>query len=143
MSRYYEMMLGVRGATPDRVDAIKEGVEAEWPFDEWEPWGDPNDSTSFFAAGRDNLCAGVGEQEFAARLGRVVWEANGGYCEVEVRATYLEELPCETYRFDEGEYEELAGKAAVAVADTARNGATPNRKCIPDLPQPQQEDHHG
>ncbi len=42
MSRYYEMALCVRGAKPDRVDAIKEDLEAEWPFDEWEPWGDPS-----------------------------------------------------------------------------------------------------
>ena len=110
MSRYFEMMLGVRGANPDCVDAIKQAAEYEWPFEDWEPLRDPNDTTNFYAEGRDNLCAALGEKEFAVRLARAVWEANGAYCDVEVRATYLGELPCETYRFDEDEYEDLVGQ---------------------------------
>ncbi len=110
MSRYYEMHLRVHGANPDRVDGVKNVAAEEWSFDGWYPLGSPDNPTSFVSSGEGRLCAGVAEEEFAESLARAIWEANGGYCEVEVRATYLENLPCETYSFDEEAFEELAGK---------------------------------
>lgn len=110
MSRYYEMHLRVHGANPDRVDAVKQAAADEWSFHDWYPLGLPNGPTSFVSSGEDHLCAGVGEEEFTERLARAIWEANGGYCEVEIKAIYLENLPCETYSFDEEAFEELAGK---------------------------------
>ena len=110
MSRYYEMDLCVHRANPDRVDAVKKAAAEEWPFEDWYSLGYPDTPTSFGSSGRDNLYGGESEKEFAERLVRAIWEANGGYCEVEVRATYLEELPYETYSFDEDEYEKLVGK---------------------------------
>ena len=107
MSRFYEMHLRVYGANPDRVDAIKQAAAEEWPFEDWYPLVHPSDPRSFFSSGQDNLCGGENDNEFATRLARAIWEANGGYCEVEVQATYLENLPCESYSFDEDEYEEL------------------------------------
>ena len=47
---------------------------------------------------------GESEEEFAARVTHAVWKANGGYCEVEVTATYLEELPYTTHELDEDDY---------------------------------------
>ena len=114
MSRYYEMHLRVYGANPDRVDAIKDAAAGEWPFEDWHAVEYPDNPASFGSSGRDNLCGGEGDKEFAERLARAIWETNGGYCEVEVRATYLENLPCETYSFDEDEYEELVGQEGKA-----------------------------
>jgi len=113
MSRYYEMALRVRGANPDRVDAIQDAAAGEWSFDDWHPLGDPHDPASFFSRGQDNLCGCAGESEFAEGLARAIWKANGGYCEVEVGATYLEALPYETYGFDKEAFEKLVGEGEV------------------------------
>lgn len=39
-----------------------------------------------------------------------VWRANGKFCDVSVHATYLEDLPSETYSFDEADFERLKGE---------------------------------
>ncbi len=44
------------------------------------------------------------------RLAMAVFKANGGPCEIEVNATYLEELPYESYRFDRDEYRKMFKK---------------------------------
>ena len=36
-----------------------------------------------------------------------IWRANGSFCEVVVNATYLEDLPYETYTLDESDYARL------------------------------------
>ncbi len=109
MSRHYEMDLCVRRAKPDRVDAIKEAAAEQWSFEDWHAVDDPDNPSSFGSTGRDNLCGGEGEEEFAERLVRAIWKANGGYCEVEVKATYLEALPYEVYSFDEEAFAALTG----------------------------------
>ncbi len=110
MSRYYEMTVRIRGANPDRVAAVKEAAEFEWPFSEWYSLDDPDDPRNFTSDGQGNLCGGESEEEFAERLVKEIWEANGGYCEVEILATFLENLPYETYTFDEDRYEDLVGR---------------------------------
>ena len=42
-----------------------------------------------------------------------IWRANGGFCEVVVNATYLEELPYEIHALDEADYARL-----IQAADT-------------------------
>jgi hypothetical protein len=49
-------------------------------------------------------------------LARVVWKANGGPCEVEVRSTYLEDLPHEDFVLDKADYERIMGQT-VSAAD--------------------------
>ena len=57
------------------------------------------------ATAEGNLCGGENEHEFADRLARAIWKANGGYCYVAVRATNLENMPYETYSYDEDDYQ--------------------------------------
>ena len=132
MSLYYSIGISVRGANPERALDIKEAAEAEWPFDvdDWLPCGDPDDLTAFEVSATGELYAATTEQELAHRLIRAIWEANGGYCQVDVSATRLEDMPYETYRLDRDDYERMVEKAE------------PNRDCNPDLPQPL-ENHHG
>lgn len=59
------------------------------------------------ASADDYLCSGETEPEFVERLAKVVWEANGGPCAVSVNATYLEDLPAESYSLDESDYDRL------------------------------------
>ena len=106
MSRYYGMSVRIVGAVPGRVDAVKQATEAEWPFDEWFLDGEG----VLTASAEDRLCGGETDAEFAQRLTQAIWAANGGSCRVEVNATYLEDLPCETYCFDQDEYRRLSAR---------------------------------
>ena len=102
MSRSYSMHVTIIGANPDRFDAVKDAASDEWDFEDWDEHGG-----TLEASANDQLCAGTTEEEFAEQLAKAIWTANGGPCEVEVIATYLEDLPWETYTFDESDYDRL------------------------------------
>ena len=112
MSRYYDMGVEIRGHDPLRVPAIKAAANEEWSFDDWYEAKAP--AVPFISAhARGNLCGGESEEEFASRLDCAIWEANKGYCEITVQATFLENMPYETYIGDEEEFR--AQKATQAV----------------------------
>jgi hypothetical protein len=102
MSRYYSMSVAITDARPDRFDEIRAAASAEWAFDDWQEF-----DGVLTASADDRLCSGETEPEFAERLARAVWAANGGACGVDVTATYLEELPSESYSLDESDYDRL------------------------------------
>ena len=107
MSCYYNMTVTLTKAGPDRFDKIKAAASEEWDFEDWNEF----DGT-LTASADGNLCAGETDQEFVERLARAVWKANGDPCEVEVQATYLEDLPHEDYVLDEADYERIRGQPA-------------------------------
>jgi hypothetical protein len=103
MSRSYNMLVKVNGFDPEKIDRIKDAAEDEWDFDDWNEYHHENDiSTSACADGY--LAGGETEDEFGGRLAKAIWAANDAYCEVQVVATYLENIPCETYSFDEDDF---------------------------------------
>ena len=108
MSRYYSMFVRITGPAPERIDAVKSAAEAEWSFEDWVLGGED----VLTAAADGSLCGGETEEEFAQRLAKAVWAANGAFCEVEVHATYLEDLPCETHCFDQDDYHKLTAPPA-------------------------------
>ena len=102
MSRYYNMSVAITGVRPDRFERIRASASAEWAFEDWhEQDGVLN------ASADDRLCGGETEEEFAERFAKAVWAANGGSCQVDVTAMCLEELPSESYSFDESDYQRL------------------------------------
>ena len=112
MSRSYSMSVTITNPIEDRINAIQEAAEEVFPFDCWESLlaDDPKDGLRLDGHGDGALYAGMTEEEFAEQLTRAIWKANGGYCHVEVQETCLEELPYETYYFDEEQYEKLTKK---------------------------------
>ncbi len=68
MSRYYTMAVTITGAGRDRVDAVKQAAEAEWPFGEWFL-----DDGVLTASADDRLCGGESEEQFAERLAKEIW----------------------------------------------------------------------
>jgi hypothetical protein len=102
MSRAYDMYLQVAGFQIDSLDAIKAAAHDLWDF-EW--FYDTQSLLEGF--GESSLCVGESEESFAERLTKAIWAANGGFCSVIVTATYLENLPHETYAFDEVAFERL------------------------------------
>ncbi len=103
MSRSYEMIVIVRGLDPARTEAVKEAAQSCWDFDDWFPRASEDGQQ---ASGYGKLYGGEQENEFADRLAREIWTANGGYCEVEVRALCVDDLPYESYTFDEDDFEQ-------------------------------------
>jgi hypothetical protein len=105
MSRYYEMYVEIDGYNPNLRAEIEDAASQEWTFDDWSALKGPLDKSdripTLTAGGRSNLCGGESEDEFAHRLTVAIFRANKGRCKVRVTATYLENLPCETYEFDE------------------------------------------
>jgi hypothetical protein len=105
MSRYYEFDIAIEDYRPSREAAIKTAVEAldfgpnaTEPYD-WETW-----TESLHITGRRSLCNGQSEGEFVDEVAAAVWKANRGPCQVEVRATYLEDLPYGMYSRDADDY---------------------------------------
>jgi len=107
MSRLYEMTLEVSEHDPAKVPQIQAAAESEWPFEDWWFSGDEDQGATMKVSAQHQLCGGESEDEFAERLSVAIWRANGGYCEVAVNATYLEELPYESYSLDEADYARL------------------------------------
>ena len=107
MSRSYDMTVRVRGMKQDRIKDVQAAAASMWPFDEWYPLDYSDIPTNQASDGQGSLCGGETEEAFTERLAKAVWKANGDYCEVEVQALYLDELPYETYICDEDRYEEL------------------------------------
>ena len=112
MSRYYNMFVMVIGAKPDRLDAIEDAASDQWEFEDWD-----NFQGTLTCSADGQLCGGETERDFAERLAKAIWTANGGPCEVEVRATYLEDPPQEEYSFDESDYERIMSQPAGTEGD--------------------------
>jgi hypothetical protein len=111
MSRWYGMSVRIAGFPSAAIDEIKHAAESEWPFEDWTGDGQADELTSY---AEGNLCGGEDEAEFTERLALAIWEAAGAYCEVTVDATYLEELPSDTYSLDEDDYARLIAGGAEA-----------------------------
>lgn len=109
MSRVYDMTVEIEGYDKKLEEKIKSAASEEWPFDEWQQYPD----CPLTAGAEGNLCGGEQEDKFAARLAKAIWTANGGPCKVTVNATYLEDLPCETYALDEEDYDKVMAKQPV------------------------------
>ncbi|MGO9109637.1 MAG: hypothetical protein ACLP9L_10415 [Thermoguttaceae bacterium] len=107
MSTLYDMRVEISEYDEGREKALKAAAEKQWPF---ENWSEEAEELEAFAQG--SLSGGEGEEEFADRLVRAIWQANGGYCPITVTATCLEDLPCEEFEFDEEAYSRLMGRRA-------------------------------
>lgn len=102
MSRFYGMSVRISNHDPAKGDAIIETAEEEWPFR-----GLTDNGTSLSGYGEDNLIAGCSEKDFVEQFTAAIWRANGAYCDVKVVATYLEDLPNESYCLDRADYTRL------------------------------------
>ncbi|HOX44561.1 MAG TPA: hypothetical protein PK668_13255 [Myxococcota bacterium] len=107
MSRAYDMAITVRGVESRKRKQVQRAAEQEWPgFDGWY-FQCLESANILTASGSGNLCGGESEEEFADRVAQAVWAAHGVFCEVEVAATYLEELPYEQHFRGEACYAEF------------------------------------
>jgi hypothetical protein len=109
------MTVEIKGYRARKLPKIIHACCEEWDFE-------PDDFTrqrtdplkrrydKVIATAQGDLCGGEQEHEFAKRLAMAIWEANGGFCLVDVRAVYLEELPYESYTYDEDDFKTMKGQ---------------------------------
>lgn len=101
MSRSYLISVEVRKPDPTRLREIEIAAEKEWQFDEWILLEDQKLISSF---AESSLSGGEGEKEFADRLTKAIWKANGKYCQVLISATCLDDLPTNLYELTEVDF---------------------------------------
>lgn len=101
MSRSYNMSVHVSAYRPDKAKAIRKAANREWTF-EWS-----GDEDGLYGDGDGSLGGGETEEQFVDRLSVAIWKANDGFCELQINATYLEELPYESYCPTPEDYDRL------------------------------------
>lgn len=108
MSRYYEMHVEIENVSKDTSNEVVDACNEEWPFEEWHENDESEESRKgnlkLEAWGKSNLTGGESEADFARRLKANIWKAAGKYVPVTITATYLEDLPYESYSSTEKEY---------------------------------------
>jgi hypothetical protein len=102
MSRHYEMDVEILGHDAEKESQIKQAAGDQWPFEDWS-----SVEGALQASAQSWLSGGGTEEQFTERLSVAIWRANGGFCEVVVCATFLENLPYETHSLDQTDYERL------------------------------------
>jgi hypothetical protein len=102
MSRAYSMQIVVETVTKAEKDSILEAIQDNWPIED-EFWYEPTLTLS--VSGDSQLCGGETEEEFTQRVTNSIWKAAGRFVPIVVNATCMENLPYESYSFEEGEYE--------------------------------------
>jgi len=108
MSRRYDMDIRVEGVKEKEHGAlVDEAISQIWntAYGYIDPGKDPS-LLLFLAGGEGSLCGGETEEGFTDGVAEAIWNALGYYVSVEVSATYLEDLPCQSHCREEEEYAE-------------------------------------
>ncbi|MCK6440327.1 MAG: hypothetical protein L6Q71_09025 [Planctomycetes bacterium] len=106
------MRATISGYNPRRKRAMIKAAKGEWPFKDVYHHRLAEELDALEFEYREHyLCSGEDESEFADRLAVAIWKANGGPCQVDVDATYLDELPSTGYVRDQSDYKRLMAKA--------------------------------
>lgn len=92
MSKTYEMIITIRNYNPDKKNELIEACRNDWEIKDENIWEEPDSLTCY---GRSFLTET--EEEFVDHISGEIWEANGGFCEVFVNATFLDDLPSEEH----------------------------------------------
>jgi len=100
VSRYYRMAVTVKGHNALRKDEIIKAASQEWNFEGWQEL-----TGALWATGEENLTSS--EEEFVTTISKMVWKANQAFCQVQIDATYLDDLPSETHQLTEEDYRKL------------------------------------
>jgi len=114
MSRFYGMSIKITEHDKNKVSDILSAIKKEWEVrDECCCNPTDEDCQNFLSAyGESFLSGGESEEEFTDRIALAVWKANGGYCHIQVDATYLESLPYETHLRDDDDYYRMTEQEA-------------------------------
>ena len=94
MSRYYEIKVIVKNFNPEKLEDIKQAIVTLWPeVDQWEYTKDRLECSAEGSLGCKS------DEDLAFELNNAVNDANEVDVAMQVTATYLEDLPQETWEF--------------------------------------------
>jgi len=105
MSRYYQMSIAVDDVSKKEHTTCLGVCHEEWGSEDEYLTRWNKDNPNFFTESNGSLCGGESEEEFAHRITNAIWKALGRFISVRIEATYLEDLPCESYELDKSDYE--------------------------------------
>ena len=117
MSRYYNMIFAISGFKEEKKDEIVNSINTRWKIED----NYNNDyiekvfvekdiklpNTFLSMEGRYNLYNGQSEEEFFDEIKEKIWNINEGYCIFVLEATYLEDIPCDSYKTNYESYEQF------------------------------------
>lgn len=101
MSRYYKMKFVIKDYNKEKEDIIGDTLRKIWKIEDLTYL-----NSAIYAEGKSFLTGGQSDEEFANEAVLRIWKA-AGWCRITVYATYLEDLPCESFFFDEDKYKEM------------------------------------
>lgn len=109
MSRSYDITVEINDYNDEREDYIIKAYMNEWNLDRHDKLmlgqdGRGPDKPRLTLGGEGNLCGGETEEQFVKEMTEAIWLANGGFCEVIVDCTCLENLPCASYSLNKDRY---------------------------------------
>ena len=109
MSAHYRCAVTVENIAPGKLVPVANAVKGHW--------GDFDDS-SFFHNSKGDAFEATGEGSvsgtidiFSRELAIAVWRANEDKCEVTVDTIYMEDLPTDSFHFDESDYIKIMAKS--------------------------------
>jgi hypothetical protein len=110
VSQLYRCAVNVTGCNNLKMaKAVKKAIEEFWCFEDPSVYESSTSNYWIDATGEGNLGGEV--KEFAKELAINIWKANQGPCEVSVDTIYMEDLPTDSFVFDESKYVEIMAKA--------------------------------
>jgi hypothetical protein len=99
MSRMYDIRVEISGFEAKAVQKIKDAANELWDF-EWG-FGTISSSPVLCGQGQCNLGGGKTDYTFSKELTREIFKANGKPCKILINTTDLDDLPTDSYEFDE------------------------------------------
>jgi len=99
MSRMYDIRVEISGFEAKAVQKIKDAANELWDF-EWDDIG-PKLSPVLCGQGQCNLGGGKTDYTFSKELTREIFKANGKPCKILINTTDLDDLPTDSYEFNE------------------------------------------
>jgi hypothetical protein len=121
------MDLTIKGYISAKYVQVRDAAAQEWLFDDWyESFSET--TWCLTASGCGSLCGGESEEEFAKQVTEAIWKANGKYCEVEVVATYMEDLPYTTHSLGLAAYKQFNRTLKKPVKKSAKKKPMKKRK---------------
>jgi len=114
MSRMYDIRVEISGFEAKAVQKIKDAANELWDFEwddigpkanelwdfEWDDIG-PKLSPVLCGQGQCNLGGGKTDYTFSKELTREIFKANGKPCKILINTTDLDDLPTDSYEFNE------------------------------------------
>jgi len=106
MSSWYKIEVSVNAFDLTKEDAIIEAARTAWDFDNVTKT-DKNVKT-LYISGESQVGGEI--TDYIGRFAKAIWKANGKYCDIDVQALCVEDLPFEDYSLDDEDYTRLMGE---------------------------------